>query len=371
MHAGGVSLDDWPADPVEEAGTLIENGRAAEAAARLCVLLDEGRGGLLARLQLTRALIADGRPAEAVTAARDLTQLAPQWPDAAIAFGRALIANNALPTGIAEFQRALRLDRDCAAAELALAEAWTEAGEPDRAAQHLDRAGGMGGADAARIGELRARLAAMAGAGRSDAGYVRHLFDQFAGDYDQRMRGALAYRAPEILLEMAGMTGGRPRKVATLDLGCGTGLAAPVFRPFASRLTGVDLSPQMIAQAGARGLYDDLVTADVESFLFETKTRFGRVIAADVFVYIGDLTHVFAGVRRVLRPGGQFLFTVERHEGDAPFVLQETRRWAHSEACLRNLAATHGFDLRGLMHCTPRVNKGVPIPGLVAALAAP
>lgn len=361
-----MSLEGWPPDPVAEAEALIAENRATEAVTRLSALMAEGRGGLLARLTLVKALIADSRAAEAVATARELNQLAPRWADAAIAFGQALIAHGALPVGIGELQRALRIDADSAAAELALAEAWADAGEAAKAEGHLERAmrGGAAG------GTVEARIAAMREAKRADAGFVRHLFDQFSSDYDARMRGRLGYRAPEILLELAlTVSGGKLRKSATLDLGCGTGLAAPVFSPFATMLTGVDLSPQMIAQAQATGFYDALHVADIEAWPFETKARFGRVIAADVFVYLGDLRHVFAGVRRVLRPGGLFLFTVERHEGAGDFVLQETRRWAHGEAYLKRLAEENGLDVRGLVHCTPRFNAGQPIPGLAGALA--
>ncbi|BCW90580.1 Trans-aconitate 2-methyltransferase [Alphaproteobacteria bacterium SO-S41] len=362
-----MTLEGWPDDPVAAAADLIEEGRAAEAAARLSALIGDGRGGLLARLTLVRALLAEGRHEDAVAAARELTQLAPSWAEAAVAFGRALAANGALPVAIAEYQRALRLDRDCAPAEIALAEAWAEAGEVEKAEAHLDAAEALGAA----VTGLRARLDAMRGAARSDAGYVRHLFDQFAVDYDERMRGNLGYRAPEILRDLGVMVAGKLKKAPTLDLGCGTGLAAPVFKPFATKLTGVDLSPQMIAQAKTGRLYDALEVGDIESWLAETKARFGRVIAADVLVYLGDLAKVFAGVRRVLKPGGFFLFTVERHEGVEDFLLQETRRWAHRRGYVETLAAAEGFDLRGLVECTPRFNKGVAIPGLAGALAVP
>jgi len=360
-----MTLDDWPPDPVAEAEAMVAAGRADEAAAQLFRLIADGRGGLLARLALARALLAGGRADESVAAARELTQLAPQWAEAGIAFGRALIANGALPAGIAELQRALRLDPDSAGAELALAEAWADAGETEKAAAHLDRAV-AGGADG---GIVAARLAAIADAARADAGFVRHLFDQFSSDYDERMRGMLGYRAPEILFDLALLAGGgKLRKTATLDLGCGTGLAAPAFRATASTLTGIDLSPQMLAQAEAAGLYDTLAVADIEAWPFETKRRFGRVVAADVFVYLGDLARVFAGVHRVLKPGGLFLFTTERHDGAEDFILQATRRYAHSEAYLQRLAGDAGFDMRGLIHCTPRYNAGQPIPGLAAAL---
>lgn len=352
-------------NPVDQALDLVALGRPSEALQVLEPLAAAGRLGPLGQLTRGRALLACGRTGEAVAVLREAVALGRDWPEAAVAFGRALAANGALPAAIAEYQRALRLDRDCGAAELALAEAWADAGEAAKAGEHLARAEALG----ERSDGLRERLGAMQAQERSDAGYVRHLFDQFAADYDRRMRGALAYRAPEILAELGALVaGGRLRKTPTLDLGCGTGLAAPVFRPFATTLTGIDLSPQMVVQAEAGGLYDALEVGDIEACLAATRRRFGRVVAADVLVYLGDLGAVFAGVRRVLKPGGLFLFTVERHEGEAPFVLQETRRWAHSRRHIENLAAAHGFDIRGLIDCTPRVNKGVPIPGLAAAL---
>ena len=54
-------------------------------------------------------------------------------------------------------------------------------------------------------------------------------------------------------------------KLAILDLGCGTGLAGLAFQPLAARLDGVDLSPAMIEKARARGIYDHLDVADLET----------------------------------------------------------------------------------------------------------
>ena len=353
-------------NPVDLAEDALQAGRPADAVTILSPLSEAGRLGPLGQLTLGRALLAAGAARDAVAVLREVNSMNRNWPEAAVAFGRALVANDALPAGIAEFQRALRADPDCGAAELALAEAWAEAGEIEKATGHLSAAVALG-EDGAALGS---RLDAMRGQARSDAGYVRHLFDQFSSDYDARMRGALAYRAPEILAElMAMVSAGKPKKVATLDLGCGTGLAGPAFRPHATKLTGIDLSPQMIAQARTGGLYDALIVGDIEDWLATATQRFGRIVAADVLVYLGDLERVFAGAKRVLKAGGLFLFTVERSAED-DFTLQETRRWAHSEAYLRRMAETHGFDVRGLVACTPRVNKGVPIPGLAGAFAA-
>ena len=43
-------------------------------------------------------------------------------------------------------------------------------------------------------------------------------------------------------------------------------------------------------------------------------------VAADVFVYIGDLSEVFTGMRKVLRPGGLFGFSVEAGDDETDFI---------------------------------------------------
>src|SRR6202034_1070668 len=90
--------------------------------------------------------------------------------------------------------------------------------------------------------------------------YVRRLFDQYAGRYDESLTERLSYRGPVLLCDAVQAlmeAGGRPmRFAAMLDLGCGTGLGGTAFRPFADRLIGVDLSPAMVAKASVKGLYD-------------------------------------------------------------------------------------------------------------------
>jgi predicted TPR repeat methyltransferase len=118
-----------------------------------------------------------------------------------------------------------------------------------------------------------------------------------------------------------------------LDLGCGTGLAGAVFRPFAALLVGVDLSAAMIARAEAKGDYDRLVVGNLATFLTDeiaNDTKYDLVFAADVFVYLNDLAPVLANVARVLKPRGIVAFTVETHSG-ADVALLPTLRFAHAE----------------------------------------
>ncbi|HMH65521.1 MAG TPA: tetratricopeptide repeat protein, partial [Rhizomicrobium sp.] len=226
-------------DPIEAAEALIASGRAGEAAQALRERLAAGRGGLLARLTLIKALLASNDVDGALAEAREAVSLNPDIAMAVLALGEALLAAQALPTAIAELQRALRLDPGLTRARERIAAAWLAAGEADKALENL-RA--LENPPAAMLAAAKAILAAP----RSDAGYVRHLFDQFSADYDTRMIDQLGYAAPQILLDLAALVMPGRDQLAILDLGCGTGLAGVAFKPLVTRLDGVDLSPAMI-----------------------------------------------------------------------------------------------------------------------------
>jgi predicted TPR repeat methyltransferase len=353
-------------DPLDYAGRLTADGRPEEAVRLLRERIDAGRGGLLARALLTRALLATHDAPAALEVARETALLYPQVAEAVLALGEALMAMGHLPTAIAEFQRALRLDPESGAARLQLGRAWLEAGEPERALENFEMLDTeFSGRDEgiARAHRMRQQL-------RSDPGYVRHLFDQFSAEYDARMRQQLRYQAPEILRALADLVIAGAKDLLILDLGCGTGLAAEAFADLASAIDGIDLSPEMIAKARARGLYRCLSVADIETALAEGSTDYDLILAADTLVYLGDLAPALDGVLRRLRPGGSFLFTVERSAGP-DFALGPKRRWQHSELYLRAAAATAGLELAGLVACAPRTEANAPVDGFAVAVRKP
>ena len=256
------------------------------------------------------------------------------------------------------------------------ASAWFALGEVR--AKLGDRAGAVEAFDRAREADPLDRHGATLhlirlGASPASAmppGYVRALFDQFAPDFDRALGEGLNYRAPEHLLHAVKTAHGeRLMKFGSvLDLGCGTGLGGAAFRPFADWLTGVDLSGGMIAKAREKGLYDRLAESDVTTFLAVEAgiaARYDLILAADVLVYFDDLAPVLNAAARVLAPGGLVAFTVETHPGDG-VLLRETLRYAHGAAHVRAAIEGAGLKLRGLDSAVTRMEKGEPVPGLVA-----
>lgn len=203
---------------------------------------------------------------------------------------------------------------------------------------------------------------------RAPDAYVAGLFDAVAQTFDETLVHWLDYRAPEMTFAMAkAVLGPRPPLQRILDLGCGTGLNGPLFRPLAQRLDGVDLSPRMVEKARARRLYDELAVAEIGQYLAACARRYSLVLATDVLVYFGDLGGVFAGVGGVLKPGGRFIATVELGAG-APFALGRAGRYVHSQDYVRAAAKAAGLGVTAAQAGTLRQEAGKPVAGMCYAL---
>jgi len=196
------------------------------------------------------------------------------------------------------------------------------------------------------------------------------LFQRYADLFDEHLRGKLDYRAPELIAEAVAAT--HPSApLDVLDLGCGTGLCGPPLRSLARIIHGVDLSSAMIKKAAQRGVYDRLEVGE----LIQTMTRLGRsfdlIVAADVFIYVGDLAPAFEAVAACLRPGGMFAFSVEAGEGDRFRFDRRARRFTHSRPYLRHLAKIYGFREETLGEVVLRQEARVPVAGYLALLRLP
>jgi predicted TPR repeat methyltransferase len=198
--------------------------------------------------------------------------------------------------------------------------------------------------------------------------YVQALFDDYADSFDEHLVGTLGYQAHQRLVAPLPLL--RPLGFdAALDLGCGTGLCAPLLQPLVRRLDGVDLSSAMLERAAALGLYDRLLQAELVQHLEHTEARYDLVLAADVFIYVGELQPVFAAVRRVLRPNALFCFSVEQASDDQGVVLGAQLRYAHSLPYLRAQAMLHGLQVLRVLHQPIREQQTQSIPGLYLYLA--
>lgn len=200
---------------------------------------------------------------------------------------------------------------------------------------------------------------------RAPADYIAPFFDSYADIFERILVDHLDYRAPERVAEALKLATGARGGLTVLDIGCGTGLAGIAVRARCARLVGVDLSAQMLAKARARGLYDALhVAAITEVPDLPRETDYDAVIAADVFVYVGDLAPELAAIRQVLRPGGTMIFTTERWDTPPPgasWRLARNGRYVHARDHLRTLAEAAGFSVVEAGPTTLRNEYGKPV----------
>ncbi len=209
---------------------------------------------------------------------------------------------------------------------------------------------------------------------RAEDAYVEHTFDDFAKNFDTQLE-QLNYRGPELIAAALRQHGGDPRKqFAILDGGCGTGLCGPLIAEYSAHLTGVDLSAGMLNKAATRGVYNDLIKAELTAFLQSRTHAFDVALTADTFIYFGALTDVFAATHAALRANGLFLFTVESaataETGGLGYRLNPHGRYSHSEDYLRNELESAEFDIITIEDAIIRHENGRAVEGLVVSCRA-
>ena len=199
--------------------------------------------------------------------------------------------------------------------------------------------------------------------------YVQVLFDQYAPRFETALVDDLGYRGPSLLFKAVLSVRAAAKKPAffkrTIDLGCGTGLAATAFAKNVDRFIGVDLSPRMIDRARATGLYAELEVADMTQGLrSKPDASADLILAADAMVYVSDLAPVLREAARVLVSGGLVAFTTETHGGEG-VLIGEGLRYAHSARYVHEQVAAAGLKLEQCEDLSARNEDNVPAPGLV------
>jgi predicted TPR repeat methyltransferase len=173
--------------------------------------------------------------------------------------------------------------------------------------------------------------------------FVASLFDHYAERFERALVHKLGYSVPETLSAMIECGGSVP-VAAALDLGCGTGLMGERLRPHCTLLHGIDLSEGMLAKARRKRIYDALFRADIASPPDAVRRQgYGLITAADVLIYLGDLSPAFDIANALLAPDGRFAFSVETDESRPAYSLRKNLRYAHATAHVVDLLRDAGF----------------------------
>ncbi len=205
-------------------------------------------------------------------------------------------------------------------------------------------------------------------AATSQAAMTVELFDRFARSYDKNL-AALGNRGPQMVgLVLDALALPRARKLAILDAGCGTGLCAPLLRPYARTLHGVDLSPGMLAESKKKKAYNHLTRSDLASIGTLPAGPFDMIVSSDVLVYFGDLAPVLTNFASIIRPGGWLILTLELTEHPRGWTLHPSGRHKHDPAYLKSALQAAGFTApKTRIDGDLRHEFGAPVRGFAVA----
>jgi len=134
-------------------------------------------------------------------------------------------------------------------------------------------------------------------------------YDSFAESYSTENESSLlnAYYERPAMIDLAGDVNGH----RVLDAGCGSGLLSAALRAKGAIVTGFDSSSAMVELARQRlGENAELHVADLSQPLPFADGAFDDVVASLVLHYLRDWTAPLAELRRVLKPGGRLILSV-------------------------------------------------------------
>lgn len=181
--------------------------------------------------------------------------------------------------------------------------------------------------------------------------YVEKLFDNFADNYELVLQ-KLDYGVVRSLRNFTG-----PVEGTLVDLGCGTGLAGLAYQAAGTRLVGVDISEKMLAQARKKGIYKELIKADIVSWLLQ-KPQADAFVAADVFNYIGRLESVIDAAAPV-----KLAFSTEDDHSVDTCRLTPSGRFAHNPEYVEKLLQKAGYHRIERQSSVLRTENGQPVKG--------
>lgn len=133
---------------------------------------------------------------------------------------------------------------------------------------------------------------------------ARAFYRDWASDYDDDIAGTLKFTGGIDIAKMLarGLTDKSSRIV---DLGCGTGLVgAELQRLGYSDLDGIDLSPEMLDVARSKGIYHNLIEADLLKTLDIDDAIYDAAISVGTFTtgHVDALR--LSEFLRIVKPGG-------------------------------------------------------------------
>jgi 2-polyprenyl-3-methyl-5-hydroxy-6-metoxy-1,4-benzoquinol methylase len=166
---------------------------------------------------------------------------------------------------------------------------------------------------------------------RFDSTSVRESWDRAAASFDRGQTSGLDYYRLLFFGPAQIELCGDVRGMALLDVACGSGYFARAMAQAGARVTGIDISPRMIALAERYEAETPLgITyrvADAADIASQTGAEsFDMATSCMALQDMPNAAAVLRGVHAILRPGARFVASITHPSSDMPF-----RRWERDE----------------------------------------
>ena len=138
------------------------------------------------------------------------------------------------------------------------------------------------------------------------------LYRDWANSYDQQLQHGLRYVAPATIAQMLSMAES-DHTVRVLDVGCGTGLVGVSLSKMGFvHLDGLDFSSQMLNEARKKGVYRELIQADLNQSLDLTPSTYGAAISCGMFTHGHVDANALNRIVPLLKPDAIFACTIHQ-----------------------------------------------------------
>ncbi|QFT58069.1 biotin biosynthesis protein BioC [Sulfitobacter sp. THAF37] len=144
----------------------------------------------------------------------------------------------------------------------------------------------------------------------------RKLYADWAASYDSGFAADMDYQLPRLVaLVLAEIYQGAG---PVLDLGAGTGLVADhMLMRGTFDIDALDISPQMLETAAAKGHYRQTIAADLTKPLDIADATYDAVVSAGTFTHGHVGPDALDEVIRIARPGALFVLTINAEHFEA------------------------------------------------------
>ena len=173
------------------------------------------------------------------------------------------------------------------------------------------------------------------------------VYIEWASQYDEEVKAYNSY-GHDVIFGMTFEFVSATEKL--LDIGIGTGLASKPFSAVRLKIYGLDNSQDMLAACRSKSFTEALKRCDITREPIPYGDQyFDHVVCCGVLHFMSDLAALFSEVKRVIKRGGIFAFTIAPQETSAGYT-EEPTAWGvsifkHAPHYIMELLETNGMEL--------------------------